>query len=300
MEEGSVLVRQLGSGSARLRKPYPEGTALTLPRGGPDLAAHHVHHPPGDREPEAEALCCALRARGRSARRPAPISRGDSRPRVLHLHAAGRRPSRSPAKRNRCPGPACSYRRWRAGRSAPGAAGSGPPGGEVLAPPRRSARGPPAPRPRRRRPPPRRSTSTISTSLGSKRPRPGPASSRDWVSRVIRSASAAQPLEEVLAGLGVVLGTRLQHLDRARDPGERVAQLVGGVGDEVALRPLRAHLIGAVAGHRPAPRPPPAGRGPGPRRRGRRSAAPGGQRSRRSAARRRCGSIGSGRVLSAL
>ena len=39
----------------------------------------------------------------------------------------------------------------------------------------------------------------------------------------------------------------LQDLDRAGDAGQRVAQLVGGVGDEVGFGELAAHLFGAVA-----------------------------------------------------
>ena len=69
-----------------------------------------------------------------------------------------------------------------------------------------------------------------------------------------RLGQAADPLgvvgearEEVLARLGVVLGAGAQHLDRARDAGDRVAQLVGGVGDELALGELAAKLLGAVA-----------------------------------------------------
>ena len=38
-----------------------------------------------------------------------------------------------------------------------------------------------------------------------------------------------------------------QDLDRAGDPGQRVAQLVGGVGDEVGFGELAPHLFGAVA-----------------------------------------------------
>ena len=56
-----------------------------------------------------------------------------------------------------------------------------------------------------------------------------------------------EAVEEVVARLGVVLGAALQDLDRAGDPGQRVAQLVGGVGDEVGFGELAAHLFGAVA-----------------------------------------------------
>ena len=51
----------------------------------------------------------------------------------------------------------------------------------------------------------------------------------------------------MLARLRVVLGARAQHLDRARHAGDRVAQLVGGVGDELALGLIAAQLLGAVA-----------------------------------------------------
>ena len=70
-----------------------------------------------------------------------------------------------------------------------------------------------------------------------------------------RPGEAVHPLgvlgeaaEEVVERVGVVLGALLQDLDRAGDAGERVAQLVGGVGDEVGFGQLAAHLVGAVAG----------------------------------------------------
>ena len=47
--------------------------------------------------------------------------------------------------------------------------------------------------------------------------------------------------------MGSSLAPLLQDLDRAGDPGQRVAQLVGGVGDEVGFGELAAHLVGAVA-----------------------------------------------------
>ena len=53
----------------------------------------------------------------------------------------------------------------------------------------------------------------------------------------------------MVARVGVVLGAAAQHLDRAGDPGERVAQLVRGVGDELALGLLAPELVGAVAHH---------------------------------------------------
>ena len=56
-----------------------------------------------------------------------------------------------------------------------------------------------------------------------------------------------EAVEEVVAGLGIVLGAVLQDLDRAGDPGQRVAQLVRGVGDEVGFGELAPHLVGAVA-----------------------------------------------------
>ena len=46
--------------------------------------------------------------------------------------------------------------------------------------------------------------------------------------------------QEVVARVRVVLGAGAQDLDRARDAGDRVAQLVGGVGDELALGELAA------------------------------------------------------------
>jgi hypothetical protein len=48
-----------------------------------------------------------------------------------------------------------------------------------------------------------------------------------------------------------VLGARLQDLDGADDPGQRALQLVGGVGDEVALRPLLRTEVMAVLSSSP-------------------------------------------------
>ena len=57
-----------------------------------------------------------------------------------------------------------------------------------------------------------------------------------------------EAVEEAVAGLGVVLGAAAQHLDRrCVIAGERVAQLVRGVGDELALGLLALELLGAVA-----------------------------------------------------
>ena len=56
-----------------------------------------------------------------------------------------------------------------------------------------------------------------------------------------------EAVEEVVARLGVVLGAGAQDLDRARHPGDRVAQLVRGVGDELALGLVAPQLLGAVA-----------------------------------------------------
>src|ERR1700679_2781836 len=48
-------------GRARLgdRQAHPEGAALAEHGVGADLAAHHVDHPPRDRQAEAEALLLA-------------------------------------------------------------------------------------------------------------------------------------------------------------------------------------------------------------------------------------------------
>jgi hypothetical protein len=59
----------------------------------------------------------------------------------------------------------------------------------------------------------------------------------------------AEAAEKVVAGLGIVLRPGLQHLDRSRDAGERIAKLVGGVGDELSLGQLPPHLVGAVPNH---------------------------------------------------
>ena len=78
-------------------------------------------------------------------------------------------------------------------------------------------------------------------------PRSAPATSSESVRRLTRSASSESRAEEVLAGLGVVLRAGAQHLDRARDAGDRVAQLVGGVGDELALGELAPKRRRAIA-----------------------------------------------------
>src|SRR6266550_1408351 len=62
-----------------------------------------------------------------------------------------------------------------------------------------------------------------------------------------------EPPQEMLEGLRIVLGASLQHLDSARDPGQRIAQLVCGVGDELTLGELAPHLLGAVADHHQDP-----------------------------------------------
>ena len=82
-----------------------------------------------------------------------------------------------------------------------------------------------------------------------------------------------EPGEEVLARLSVVLGAGAQDLDRAGDPGERIAQLVRGVGDEVALGELATQLLGPVADDEPGLCPRREAAGAAPRRRGRRPAA---------------------------
>ena len=74
--------------------------------------------------------------------------------------------------------------------------------------------------------------------------------SSESVRRLTRSASSDSLREEVVARLGVVLGTGAQDLDRARDAGDRVPQLVRRVGDELPLGDLAAKLLGAIADHR--------------------------------------------------
>ena len=96
----------------------------------------------------------------------------------------------------------------------------------------------------------------------------------------MRSASSLRRVEEVLARLRVVLGAALENLDRARDPGQWVAQLMGGVGDEVGFGELAAHLLGAVADDGEDGALVRAGSGPASSRRGRRCEAPDGRRSR--------------------
>src|ERR1700753_849047 len=90
-------------------------------------------------------------------------------------------------------------------------------------------------------------TSTISLS-GAPRLSTRASVSSDWVSAFIRSGGAAcERVEEVVAVERVVFGAALQHLDRPRHPGQRIAQLVRGVGDEVGFGELAAELVGAVA-----------------------------------------------------
>ena len=89
-------------------------------------------------------------------------------------------------------------------------------------------------------------TSTTSVSPAPTRLDPGQGQQRPGQA-VHPLGVLGEPVEEVVARLGVVLGALLQDLDRARDPGQRVAQLVGGVGDEVGFGELAAHLVGAVA-----------------------------------------------------
>ncbi len=97
------------------------------------------------------------------------------------------------------------------------------------------------------------SSTTSATSRASAPPSPTASIrasvSRDSVSRLIRSASSLSLLRKCSRALGVVLGAGAQDLDRARDPRDRVAQLVRGVGDELALGDLAAKLLGAVANH---------------------------------------------------
>ena len=59
--------------------------------------------------------------------------------------------------------------------------------------------------------------------------------------------------EEALARLGIVLGRALQRVDEAGQRGERRAQLVAGIGDEVGahlLDPAQRRLV--VEGHQHA------------------------------------------------
>ena len=74
--------------------------------------------------------------------------------------------------------------------------------------------------------------------------------SSDSVSRLIRSASSESRERKCSRASGSSLAPGAQDLDRARDPGDRVAQLVRGVGDELALGDLAAQLLGAVANDR--------------------------------------------------
>ena len=52
--------------------------------------------------------------------------------------------------------------------------------------------------------------------------------------------------EELVARRRLVLGAGLQHLDGGDDRGERRAELVGGVGRELALHALVARALGLV------------------------------------------------------
>ena len=51
----------------------------------------------------------------------------------------------------------------------------------------------------------------------------------------------------MVARVRIVLGTGAQHLDRPRDASDRIAQLVCGVGHELALRELAAKPCGPIA-----------------------------------------------------
>ena len=51
-------------------------------------------------------------------------------------------------------------------------------------------------------------------------------------------------VEEVVAGRRIVFGSRLEDLDRPRDPGQRIPQFVSGITDEVALGKFLAHFLG--------------------------------------------------------
>ena len=101
-----------------------------------------------------------------------------------------------------------------------------------------------------------RSAAALSAAIGSATiPRPGARARsarsgdsdiRSSTSRCIRAGLAAHDAEELLARLGVVAGVVLQRLDVADDRGERRAQLVAGVGDEVRAQLLGAAGLGAV------------------------------------------------------
>ena len=56
-----------------------------------------------------------------------------------------------------------------------------------------------------------------------------------------------EPAQKVIERPGIVLRASEQDLDRAGDPGDRVAELVRGIGDELALGDLPPQLLGAVA-----------------------------------------------------
>ena len=101
-----------------------------------------------------------------------------------------------------------------------------------------------APRPRGARPrrsPQPAATVTSTTCAGSRSPASDPRQHEQRLGEPRHPLGVVrQPGQEAVAGIGVVLGAGLQHLDPAHDPGERVAQLMRRVGDELAPRPARA------------------------------------------------------------
>ena len=73
--------------------------------------------------------------------------------------------------------------------------------------------------------------------------------SSDSVSRLIRSASSESRLRKCSRASGSSLAPARRTSIAPEMPGDRVAQLVRGVGDELALGDLAAQLLGAVADH---------------------------------------------------
>ena len=247
---------------------------------GADLAAHHVDHPPRDRQAEAEALLLARLAAAVEALEDAlDLRRGNAGSGVDHLQdhlplavaaaangngAGGRRVLEGVGEQ-------ADHHLAQQRRVAVG--------GEIGLDLDDAARRAAAPRPRRRRrgsrparrrsrSPPRRAT----------RPGPGSAATGSGGSSARRPRRGGRGSGRGRCGSS--LAPLLQDLDRAGDPGQRVAQLVRGVGDEVGFGELAAHLVGAVAERRRGRRARRAASGRSSRRRGRRSAAPGGRRSR--------------------
>ena len=170
-------------------------------------------------------------------------------------------PARRGAKRN-------GAGRWRVLERVRQQARSGPGGaapGRLRRSPRARRRA--RHRPRRGRPAPaspprsrarRRRTSTSLSPTASIRARV----SSESVRRLTRSTSSDSRREEVVAGVRIVLGAGAQDLDRARDAGDRVAELVCGIGDELALGELPAQLLRSGRGRRAGPRSRPPARAP--------------------------------------